>query len=147
MLLITMKTGRKQSAQTYRKQILWITAGLSLIALLLSRIFFANEWIIPVCISAAYTLVMSWTMSFWREHTESTQSGNKVVSSLAGMTIRLLVAATTVGIGLLAWRENREQAISFVIIFAVYYLVTLLYDTYYTTVQTHRQNHIRDNSL
>ena len=134
-----METDRKKLARKYRKQTLWYTAGLTLITLLLLRIYYEEHWITPVCISAAYTLTTSWGLSYWREHFEAHHPHHFVMTSMMGITIRLVTAGCVTAAALLLLRHTPERAYGFVVVFAAYYLASIFFDAFFFTV--HKEKH------
>lgn len=116
---------------TYLRQSICLTAGLSLLALL-----YANIWgdiekmVVPIVVSAVFQLVACIAYGMvWRK-VASSSPGSLPTLYLAASAIRIFAAIATVVI-FLFWVDNKTAIITFVITFLSFYFVMLIYDTWY----------------
>ena len=114
----------------YYKNNLWIIAGLYLIGLLVVQLTQQTAYINLLTISAVYSLV---TSSIYGGAWKVIASQSPTVMSnfyLAGSGFRMLLAFLTVVVYAMVVKE-RAMVIGFVVIFMIFYLVLLAFDTVY----------------
>ena len=116
---------------TYLRQSICLTAGLSLLALL-----YANIWgdiekmVVPIVVSAVFQLgaCIAYGM-VWRK-VASSSPGSLPTLYLAASAIRMFAAIATVVIYLFLV-DNKTAITTFVITFLTFYFVMLIHDTWY----------------
>ncbi len=114
----------------YYKNNLWIIAGLYLIGLLVVQLTQQTAYINLLTISAVYSLI---TSSIYGGVWKAIASQSPTVMNnfyLAGSGFRMLLAFLTVVVYVMVVKE-RAMVIGFVVIFMIFYLVLLAFDTVY----------------
>ena len=114
----------------YYKNNLWIIAGLYLIGLLVVQLTQQTAYINLLTISAVYSLI---TSSIYGGAWKAIASQPPTVMNnfyLAGSGFRMLLAFLTVVVYAMVVKE-RAMVIGFVVIFMIFYLVLLAFDTVY----------------
>ncbi len=114
----------------YYKNNLWIIAGLYLIGLLVVQLTQQTAYINLLTISAVYSLI---TSSIYGGVWKAIASQSPTVMNnfyLAGSGFRMLLAFLTVVVYAMVVKE-RTMVIGFVVIFMIFYLVLLAFDTVY----------------
>lgn len=114
----------------YYKNNLWIIAGLYLIGLLVVQLTQQTAYINLLTISAVYSLI---TSSIYGGAWKVIASQSPTVMNnfyLAGSGFRMLLAFLTVVVYAMVVKE-RTMVIGFVVIFMIFYLVLLAFDTVY----------------
>ena len=114
----------------YYKNNLWIIAGLYLIGLLVVQLTQQTAYINLLTISAVYSLI---TSSIYGGAWKVIASQSPTVMNnfyLAGSGFRMLLAFLTVVVYAMVV-EERTMVIGFVVIFMIFYLVLLAFDTVY----------------
>lgn len=114
----------------YYKNNLWIIAGLYLIGLLVVQLTQQTAYINLLTISAVYSLI---TSSIYGGAWKVIASQSPTVMNnfyLAGSGFRMLLAFLTVVVYAMVVKE-RAMVIGFVVIFMIFYLVLLAFDTVY----------------
>ncbi|KGF54010.1 hypothetical protein [Prevotella melaninogenica] len=112
------------------KNNLWIIAGLYLIGLLVVQLTQQTAYINLLTISAVYSLV---TSSIYGGVWKAIASQSPTVMNnfyLVGSGFRMLLAFLTVVVYAMVVKE-RAMVIGFVVIFMIFYLVLLVFDTVY----------------
>lgn len=110
-------------SKQFIKQELYITVGLTLIGLLIMRIWFLDKLLIPLVVSALYTLVVSTACGLiWRRVAThcpdslptyyTASSGFRMLLALAVMLVYYLIA-------------GRSSMLVFILVFMTFYLVSL----------------------
>ncbi len=114
----------------YYKNNLWIIAGLYLIGLLVVQLTQQTAYINLLTISAVYSLI---TSSIYGGAWKAIANQSPMVMNnfyLAGSGFRMLLAFLTVVVYAMVVKE-RAMVIGFVVIFMIFYLVLLAFDTVY----------------
>ena len=114
----------------YYKNNLWIIAGLYLIGLLVVQLTQQTAYINLLTISAVYSLI---TSSIYGGAWKAIANQSPTVMNnfyLAGSGFRMLLAFLTVVVYAMVVKE-RTMVIGFVVIFMIFYLVLLAFDTVY----------------
>lgn len=114
----------------YYKNNLWIIAGLYLIGLLVVQLTQQTAYINLLTISAVYSLI---TSSIYGGAWKVIASQSPTVMNnfyLVGSGFRMLLAFLTVVVYAMVVKE-RAMVIGFVVIFMIFYLVLLAFDTVY----------------
>ena len=114
----------------YYKNNLWIIAGLYLIGLLVVQLTQQTAYINLLTISAVYSLI---TSSIYGGAWKAIAIQSPTVMNnfyLAGSGFRMLLAFLTVVVYAIVVKE-RTMVIGFVVIFMIFYLVLLVFDTVY----------------
>lgn len=114
----------------YYKNNLWIIAGLYLIGLLVVQLTQQTAYINLLTISAVYSLI---TSSIYGGAWKAIACQSPTVMNnfyLVGSGFRMLLAFLTVVVYAMVVKE-RTMVIGFVVIFMIFYLVLLAFDTVY----------------
>ncbi len=114
----------------YYKNNLWIIAGLYLIGLLVVQLTQQTAYINLLTISAVYSLI---TSSIYGGAWKAIANQSPMIMNnfyLAGSGLRMLLAFLTVVVYAMVVKE-RAMVIGFVVIFMIFYLVLLAFDTVY----------------
>ena len=118
----------KRTAKNYYKYSLWIVAGLTLVGLLVMNLMYRPSMLTPLIISAVTSLVLSIAYGVaWRA---VALSAPKTITKfyLVAPALRMIIAALVV-LGYCLVVRQREQIREFVIIFFIFYFVTLVFDS------------------
>lgn len=117
----------EQIGRKYNKFCLWVIAGATLIALLAINICNANQFVNPLAISVLYALASSIAYGLgWRSvagTSPDTLSKFYLVASALRMLLALMVAVVFCVVS-----RDRESIINFIIVFAAFYVVMLIFD-------------------
>lgn len=118
----------KRTAKNYYKYSLWIVAGLTLVGLLVMNLANKPSMLTPLIISSVTSLVLS--IAYGVAWKAVATSAPKTITKfyLAAPALRMIIAALVVLAYCLAVKQ-REQIREFVIIFFIFYLVTLVFDS------------------
>ena len=118
----------KRTAKNYYKYSLWIVAGLTLVGLLVMNLANKPSMLTPLIISSVTSLVLS--IAYGVAWKSVATSAPKTITKfyLAAPALRMIIAALVVLAYCLAVKQ-REQIREFVIIFFIFYLVTLVFDS------------------
>ena len=96
-------------SKRYARQELLLTAALFLITLLVMRVWYLDELLVPVIVSAAFTLVVSTALAVI-----SAASAFRMLLALAVMFVYYLV-------------NGRDAMLVFFLVFMAFYLVSLIH--------------------
>lgn len=115
-------------AALYNKVGLWIIAALTLLGLLTERIAVRGAFTYSLVFSAVYFLVVTTVNGgCWRK--AARQAGNSLTRFyFASSALRMLLAFVVVLVGGIILREDRTRLLGFVLIFAIYYVLLLIFD-------------------
>jgi hypothetical protein len=116
---------------TYKKISLWLIAGLMLISFLLMSVLQNVKGMDALVVSVVYSLIISIVYGeSWKSvarHSPSSLSR----FYLAAMAVRLFTGALVILVAGLLLRGNKEVVLTFMLIFAVFYIVMLVFDCIY----------------
>ncbi len=115
-------------AKRYYKYSLWLVAGATLIGLLAANIMFKDSLVVPIVISAVFSLVASFAYgAAWKSVARSApQTLTKFY--LAAPALRMITAALVVAVYCVVVRQP-EKIRTFAIVFFIFYIVTLIFDS------------------
>ncbi len=115
----------------YKKISLWLIAGLMLISFLLMSVLQNVKGMDALVVSVVYSLIISIAYGeSWKSvarHSPSSLSR----FYLAAMVVRLFTGALVILVAGLLLRGNKEVVLTFMLIFAVFYIVMLVFDCIY----------------
>lgn len=117
----------KAIAGEYLHLTTWVVAGLALVMLLLMALFEISFGICPLVISVIYAIVACYGFSCSWKHYAKTSPEKLGMFYIGAMTVKLFVALAVVTIYCVFVRL-REAVIEFVVIFSIFYIVTLAVD-------------------
>lgn len=135
-------------AGKYWKQSLWVNMGLTLLLLFILQVrgFQYNE-VKSVAITAVYTLVVSILTSLsWRAAARSDAS-KLTLYYLASAVGKLLLAVLTLVVYCMLARGNRELIIAFIVVFAIYFFVFLIFDSAFFFITERSRNKTKVNEM
>ena len=118
----------KRTAKNYYKYSLWIVAGLTLVGLLVMNLANKPSMLTPLIISSVTSLVLSIAYGVAWKAVATSAPTTITKFYLAAPALRMIIAALVVLAYCLAVKQ-REQIREFVIIFFIFYLVTLVFDS------------------
>ena len=112
-------------SKRYARQELLLTAALFLITLLVMRVWYLDELLVPVIVSAAFTLVVSTALAvIWRR--VATKSPDSLPTFFtAASAFRMLLALAVMFIYYLV--NGRDAMLVFFLVFMAFYLVSLIH--------------------
>lgn len=112
-------------SKRYARQELLLTAALFLITLLVMRVWYLDELLVPVIVSAAFTLVVSTALAvIWRE--VATKSPDSLPTFFtAASAFRMLLALAVMFVYYLV--NGRDAMLVFFLVFMAFYLVSLIH--------------------
>lgn len=112
-------------SKRYARQELLLTAALFLITLLVMRVWYLDELLVPVIVSAAFTLVVSTALAvIWcRVATKSPDSLPTFFT--AASAFRMLLALAVMFVYYLV--NGRDAMLVFFLVFMAFYLVSLIH--------------------
>lgn len=112
-------------SKRYARQELLLTAALFLITLLVMRVWYLDELLVPVIVSAAFTLVVSTALAvIWRR--VATKSPDSLPTFFtAASAFRMLLALAVMFVYYLV--NGRDAMLVFFLVFMAFYLVSLIH--------------------
>ena len=112
-------------SKRYARQELLLTAALFLITLLVMRVWYLDELLVPVIVSAAFTLVVSTALAvIWRKVV--TKSPDSLPTFFtAASAFRMLLALAVMFVYYLV--NGRDAMLVFFLVFMAFYLVSLIH--------------------
>lgn len=112
-------------SKRYARQELLLTAALFLITLLVMRVWYLDELLEPVIVSAAFTLVVSTALAvIWRR--VATKSPDSLPTFFtAASAFRMLLALAVMFVYYLV--NGRDAMLVFFLVFMAFYLVSLIH--------------------
>lgn len=112
-------------SKRYARQELLLTAALFLITLLVMRVWYLDELLVPVIVSAAFTLVVSTALAvIWRM--VATKSPDSLPTFFtAASAFRMLLALAVMFVYYLV--NGRDAMLVFFLVFMAFYLVSLIH--------------------
>ena len=112
-------------SKRYARQELLLTAALFLITLLVIRVWYLDELLVPVIVSAAFTLVVSTALAvIWRK--VATKSPDSLPTFFtAASAFRMLLALAVMFVYYLV--NGRDAMLVFFLVFMAFYLVSLIH--------------------
>ena len=112
-------------SKRYARQELLLTAALFLITLLVMRVWYLDELLVPVIVSAAFTLVVSTALAvIWRK--VATKSPDSLPTFFtAASAFRMLLALAVMFVYYLV--NGRYAMLVFFLVFMAFYLVSLIH--------------------
>ena len=121
----------KDVVNTYLRQSICLIAALSLLFLLYVNLWGDKELMtVPIFISAVFQLVACIIYAFVWKWVWSTSPNSLPTLYMATSAFRMFAAVVTVMIFCFV-DASQTSILSFVVIFLIYYLVFLIYDTWY----------------
>ena len=113
----------KKLSKQYARQELLLTAFLFLITLLVMRVWYLNELLVPAIVSAAFTLVVSTALAaIWcRVATRSPQQLPTFFTAVSGF--RMLLSLATMFVYYLVC--GRDAMLMFFLVFMAFYIASL----------------------
>ena len=112
-------------SKRYARQELLLTAALFRITLLVMRVWYLDELLVPVIVSAAFTLVVSTALAvIWRK--VATKSPDSLPTFFtAASAFRMLLALAVMFVYYLV--NGRDAMLVFFLVFMAFYLVSLIH--------------------
>ncbi len=112
-------------SKRYARQELLLTAALFLVTLLVMRVWYLDELLVPVIVSAAFTLVVSTALAvIWRK--VATKSPDSLPTFFtAASAFRMLLALAVMFVYYLV--NGRDAMLVFFLVFMAFYLVSLIH--------------------
>ena len=112
-------------SKRYARQELLLTAALFLITLLVMRVWYLDELLVPVIVSAAFTLVVSTALAvIWREVATKSPASLPTFFTAAS-AFRMLLALAVMFVYYLV--NGRDAMLVFFLVFMAFYLVSLIH--------------------
>ena len=121
----------KDVVNTYLRQSICLTAGMTLLALLFVNLKGGTEQLLmPVCISAVFQLVACIAYGLVWKWVSATSPASMPTLYMAASACRMF-AAVVVVMAYCLLTDDRDAIRFFVVTFLIYYFVILVYDTWY----------------
>ena len=121
----------KDVVNTYLRQSICLTAGMTLLALLFVNLKGGMEQLLmPICISAVFQLVACIAYGFVWKWVSATSPDSLPTLYMAASALRMFVAIVVV-LAYCMLTDNRDAIRFFVVTVLIYYFVILIYDTWY----------------
>ena len=121
----------KNVANIYLKQSICLIAGMTLLFLLYMNIWGDNNLMaVPVCVTALFQLLACTTYGIVWKRVCVSSPNSLPVFYMAASGIRIFAGLVTVLVYCFIVRE-RSAILFFVITFLIYYLIILIFDTWY----------------
>ena len=112
-------------SKRYARQELLLTAALFLITLLVMRVWYLNELLVPAIVGAAFTLVVSAALAaIWRR-VATKSPGSLPTFFTAASAFRMLLALAVMFVYYLV--NGRDAMLVFFLVFMAFYLVSLIH--------------------
>ena len=117
-------------SKRYIKQELYLTVALFLITLLVMRVWYLNELLVPAIVSAAFSLVVATALGLiWRRvATKSPQSLPTFFT--AASAFRMLLALAVMFVYYLVV-DSRDAMLVFFLVFMAFYVVSLVHHSFF----------------
>lgn len=114
----------------YTRLSLWIIAGITLLGLLLVQLFVRISFVNILAISAVYSLITSFLYGLAWKHIAQ-RSPNVLGKFYLGVSgLRMLLAFCVILLYVMVVKD-RNNVVRFSIVFMLYYLAMLFFDTFY----------------
>ena len=121
----------KDVVNTYLRQSICLTAGITLLTLLFVNLKGGMEQLLmPVCISAVFQLVACIVYGLVWKWVAATSPASMPTLYMAASACRMF-AAVVVVMAYCLLTDDRDSIRFFVVTFLIYYFVILVYDTWY----------------
>lgn len=121
----------KDVVNTYLRQSICLTAGMTLLALLFVNLKGGMEQLLmPICISAVFQLVACIVYGLVWKWVAATSPASMPTLYMAASACRMF-AAVVVVMAYCLLTDDRDSIRFFVVTFLIYYFVILVYDTWY----------------
>ena len=121
----------KDVVNTYLRQSICLTAGMTLLALLFVNLKGDMEQLLmPICISAVFQLMACIAYGLVWKWVSSSSPASMPTLYMAAAACRMF-AAVVVVMAYCLLTDNRDSIPFFVVTFLIYYFVILIYDTWY----------------
>ena len=117
-------------SKRYIKQELYLTVALFLITLLVMRVWYLNELLVPAIVSAAFSLVVATALGLiWRRvATKSPQSLPTFFT--AASAFRMLLALAVMFVYYLVV-DSRDAMLMFFLVFMAFYVASLIHHSFF----------------
>lgn len=117
--------------KNYNKINLWILVAITLIGLIMSQILLQQTLITPLIISAIFFIITNKIYGkLWKYFaTNSPMALGKFY--LVGSMLRMFLAVIITFIGILVFRGDNEKILTYVFVFAFYYISIMFFDSVY----------------
>lgn len=122
-----MITHVNNSSRRYCKNSLWLTVGLTFVTLMLIQVFRFDQLIVPLIVSCLFTLVTSFSYSFFWRLIATKHPDNLTAFYTASSGLRMLLALITMFAYYLV--AGRSEMLSFIAVFIMFYIIMLIYHT------------------
>ena len=115
----------------YHKINLWIVSSLTLLGLLISQVLLKSNMVTPLIVSSIFFLVTG--ILYGKTWKYFATNSPKVLGRfyLAGSMLRMFLAVIIILIGSFSYRGDKENILTYVVVFVVYYIIAMFFDCLY----------------
>ncbi|MBF1385634.1 hypothetical protein [Prevotella aurantiaca] len=115
----------------YHKINLWIVSSLTLLGLLISQVLLKSNMVTPLIVSSIFFLVTG--ILYGKAWKYFATNSPKVLGRfyLAGSMLRMFLTVIVILIGSLSYRGDKENILTYVVVFVVYYIIAMFFDCLY----------------
>lgn len=117
-------------AKKYYQRGLWVDFGLTLIMLLTAQVVRHTEWVSAIIAAALFSLLATIAYALSWHKVASKSSGSLGKFYIAASAIRMMTAFIVVLIFVLT-AGSKSAALTFAVVFVIFYIVMLVFDTVY----------------
>ena len=130
----------------YYKINLWIVSSLTLLGLLISQVLLKSNMVTPLIVSSIFFLVTG--ILYGKAWKYFATNSPKVLGRfyLAGSMLRMFLTVIVILIGSLSYRGDKENILTYVVVFVVYYIIAMFFDCLYF-FRIEKNNKINNKSI
>ena len=129
--MVLETTAIEKIEHDYFKVSLWIVAGLTLLGLLVSRVLMYSNLVVPLVISAVFSLVSSYMYGKAWKYFAKNSASSLGKFYMGGSMLRMVLAAIVALVGTVVYRTDHEKVLTFVLVFAIFYLAIMIFESIY----------------
>ena len=115
----------------YNKINLWLVVALTLLGLLMSQVLLKPNLVTPMVVSSIFFIATS--KLYGKAWKYFATNSPKVLGRfyLAGSMLRMFLAVIIILIGSFSYRGDKENILTYVVVFVVYYIIAMFFDCLY----------------
>lgn len=131
-----MITHINNSSKRYWKHSLWLTVSLALVTLIVMQAFRLHQLTIPLMVSSIFSLVLSFSYSFFWRLIAIKYPDNLTAFYTASSGLRMLLALIVMLVYYLA--AGRSLMFPFLVVFMTFYMAMLIYHAIFVSKVTNK---------
>ena len=117
--------------KNYNKINLWLIVVFTLIGLTMAQVLLQSNMITPLIISSIFFIITN--KIYGKAWKYFATNSPKVLGRfyLAGSMLRMFLAVIVILIGSLSYRGDKENILTYVVVFVAYYIIAMFFDCLY----------------